>query len=65
MKLLACPCGSHVPIMLWRKRSASNFYVMRCPTCSRQSDVATTDFEKLDMLWNDTVRMANRRGGRP
>jgi hypothetical protein len=61
---MACPCGSRRPIMLWRKRSKSSLYVMRCPTCGRMSAVATADFEKLDDLWNDTVLAAKWEGDR-
>jgi hypothetical protein len=63
-KLLPCPCGSRRPVMLWRLGSAAHRYVMRCPTCHRRSTVATTDFEKLDDLWNETVRAAHREGAR-
>jgi hypothetical protein len=56
MSLLPCPCGSRRPVMLWRKAPKAHLYVMRCPTCRRQSRVATVDFEKLDEEWNNTVR---------
>jgi hypothetical protein len=60
---LPCPCGTHRPVMLWR-RGASHRYALRCPACHRESNVATTDFEKLDDLWNATVKRATAEGDR-
>ena len=56
-----CPCGTTLPPTLWRRGSKSFLYCLRCPTCGRRGSPATTDFEKLTPIWNQTVRDVRER----